>query len=92
LDSKQALMKTITDVLITGAGPVGLLLATELLRDGVDVVLLDRLAERTFFCKALGVTPRTLEIFDDPRLRPERDRQGCFCVLRPDRHDLAGAA
>jgi 2-polyprenyl-6-methoxyphenol hydroxylase-like FAD-dependent oxidoreductase len=58
-------MKTTTDVLIAGAGPVGLLLATELLRDGVDVLLIDRLRTRSFFCKALGVTPRTLEIFDD---------------------------
>jgi 2-polyprenyl-6-methoxyphenol hydroxylase-like FAD-dependent oxidoreductase len=58
-------MKTATDVLIAGAGPVGLLLATELARDGVDIVLIDRLPQRSFFCKALGVTPRTLEIFDD---------------------------
>jgi 2-polyprenyl-6-methoxyphenol hydroxylase-like FAD-dependent oxidoreductase len=58
-------MKTRTEVLIVGAGPVGLLLATELSRDGVEVMLIDRLAERSFFCKALGVTPRTLEIFDD---------------------------
>ncbi len=58
-------MKTTTDVLIAVAGPVGLLPATELLRDGVDVLLIDRLRTRSFFCKALGVTPRTLEIFDD---------------------------
>lgn len=58
-------MKTSVDVLIVGAGPVGLLLATELSRDGVDVLLIDRMTERSFFCKALGVTPRTLEIFED---------------------------
>lgn len=58
-------MQDTTDVLIVGAGPVGLLLATELSRDGVDVVLIDRMRERRFFCKALGVTQRTLEIFDD---------------------------
>lgn len=58
-------MKSNTDVLVVGAGPVGLLLATELARDGVDVLLVDRMDERKFFCKALGVTPRTLEIFDD---------------------------
>ena len=55
---------TTTDVLIAGAGPVGLLLAAELSRNGVGVLLIDRMLERTFFCKALGVTPRTLEIFD----------------------------
>jgi 2-polyprenyl-6-methoxyphenol hydroxylase-like FAD-dependent oxidoreductase len=58
-------MNTTVDVLIAGAGPVGLLLATELARDGVTVLLIDRLEQRSFFCKALGITPRTLEIFDD---------------------------
>jgi 2-polyprenyl-6-methoxyphenol hydroxylase-like FAD-dependent oxidoreductase len=61
----QLPMRTTAEVLVIGAGPVGLLLATELSRDGVDVLLIERLAERSFFCKALGVTPRTLEIFDD---------------------------
>lgn len=53
------------DVLIVGAGPVGLLLATELRRDGVDVRLVDRMPARIFYCKALGITPRTIEIFED---------------------------
>jgi 2-polyprenyl-6-methoxyphenol hydroxylase-like FAD-dependent oxidoreductase len=53
------------DVLIVGAGPVGLLLATELRRDGVDVRLVDRMPARIFYCKALGITPRSLEIFED---------------------------
>ncbi len=58
-------MRAETDVLIVGAGPVGLLLAAELARDGVDALLIDQHIERSFFCKALGVTPRTLEIFAD---------------------------
>lgn len=58
-------MQTTADVLIVGAGPVGLLLANELVRDGVDVCIVDKIAQRTYFCKALGVTARTLEIFDD---------------------------
>lgn len=53
------------DVLIVGAGPVGLLLGAELRRDHVAVKVIDSMAGRGFFCKALGVTPRTLEIFDD---------------------------
>jgi len=53
------------DVVIAGAGPVGLLLATELLRNGLEVLIVDQMRERSFFCKALGITPRTLEIFDD---------------------------
>jgi 2-polyprenyl-6-methoxyphenol hydroxylase-like FAD-dependent oxidoreductase len=59
------MMQESTDVLVVGAGPVGLLLATELCRDGVDVCVIEQHAGRTFFCKALGVTARTLEIFDD---------------------------
>lgn len=58
-------MKNTVDVLIVGAGPVGLLLAAELSRDGVEVLLIDRLVRRSSFCKALGITPRTLEIFED---------------------------
>ncbi|SAK55670.1 monooxygenase FAD-binding protein [Caballeronia hypogeia] len=54
-----------TDVLIAGAGPVGLMLAAELRRDGVKTCIIDAHDERTFFVKALGVTARTLEIFED---------------------------
>jgi len=58
-------MKTNVDVLIVGAGPVGLLLATALAREGQEVLLVDRMTRRSFFCKALGITARTLELFDD---------------------------
>ncbi|SAK58482.1 monooxygenase FAD-binding protein [Caballeronia fortuita] len=54
-----------TDVLIAGAGPVGLMLAAELRRDGVNVRVIDAHDERVFFVKALGVTARTLELFVD---------------------------
>jgi 2-polyprenyl-6-methoxyphenol hydroxylase-like FAD-dependent oxidoreductase len=53
------------DVLVVGAGPVGLLLGNELMRDGIAVSVIDKMPSRGFFCKALGITPRTLEIFDD---------------------------
>ncbi|MDR5739515.1 MULTISPECIES: FAD-dependent monooxygenase [unclassified Caballeronia] len=58
-------MPETTDVLIAGAGPVGLMLGAELRRDGVDVRVIDAQAGRSFFVKALGVTARTLELFDD---------------------------
>jgi len=58
-------MKASAEILIVGAGPVGLMLAVELLRDGVDVLLIEQMPQRSFFCKALGVTARTLEIFED---------------------------
>ena len=54
-----------TDVLVVGAGPVGLLLGAELRRDGVDVRVIDQHPQRAFFCKALGVTARTLGVFED---------------------------
>ena len=57
-------MRTSTDVLVVGSGPVGLLLAAELQRLEVDHLLIEKLPRRAYFCKALGVTPRTREIFD----------------------------
>ncbi len=58
-------MKTNVDVLVVGAGPVGLFLATALSREGREVLLVDRMTQRSFFCKALGITARTLELFED---------------------------
>jgi 2-polyprenyl-6-methoxyphenol hydroxylase-like FAD-dependent oxidoreductase len=53
------------DVLVVGAGPVGLLMAAELVRHGAGCRVVERLATPSPHCKALGVTPRTLELFDD---------------------------
>ncbi|MET7451488.1 FAD-dependent monooxygenase [Streptomyces sp. NPDC005574] len=53
-----------TDVLIAGAGPVGLSAAAELCRRGVRCRLVDRLPARLPYAKAVGVQPRTLEIWD----------------------------
>ncbi|MFC0844136.1 FAD-dependent monooxygenase [Streptomyces noboritoensis] len=52
------------DVLIAGAGPVGLSAAAELRRHGVDCRLVERLPGRLPFAKAVGIQPRTLEIWD----------------------------
>ena len=51
-----------TEVLVVGAGPVGLFLAAELRRQGVSCRLVERLPEASPFCRALGVQSRTLEI------------------------------
>ena len=53
-----------TNVLIAGAGPVGLLLACELRLAGVDVHVVDLLDERGDESRAGGMHPRTLEVLD----------------------------
>src|SRR5438034_11627758 len=52
-----------TDVLIVGAGPTGLMLANQLARRGVRVLIIDRHAGPTRETRALGVQARTLEIY-----------------------------
>lgn len=54
---------TTTDVLVVGAGPTGLMLATQLRRHGVQVLLIDRHAGPLVQTRAVGVHARTLEIF-----------------------------
>jgi 2-polyprenyl-6-methoxyphenol hydroxylase-like FAD-dependent oxidoreductase len=53
-----------TEVLIAGAGPVGLTVAAELARYGVAVRVIDKAAQRTESSKALVVWSRTLELLD----------------------------
>lgn len=53
-----------TDVLIVGAGPVGLFLACECARRGLRFRIAERHARQSGHSKALAIFPRTLEIFD----------------------------
>ena len=62
-----------TDVLIAGAGPVGLTMASELGRYGLSVRLIDKNTERTDKSKALVLWARTLELID---------RMGTGCTQR----------
>jgi 2-polyprenyl-6-methoxyphenol hydroxylase-like FAD-dependent oxidoreductase len=52
------------DVLIAGAGPIGLTAAIELCRRGIACRVVDPLTEPLLYAKAVGVQPRTLEIFE----------------------------
>lgn len=53
-----------TDVLIVGAGPVGLFLANECTRRGLRHRLIETRSAQSAHSKALAIFPRTLEIFD----------------------------
>lgn len=54
---------TTTDVLVVGAGPVGLVAACELARRGVAVRIVDRLAAPTDESRAIAVHARSLDMF-----------------------------
>jgi 2-polyprenyl-6-methoxyphenol hydroxylase-like FAD-dependent oxidoreductase len=52
------------EIIIVGAGPVGLTMAAELARFGVSVRIVDKAAARTDKSKALALWSRTLELLD----------------------------
>ncbi|MBD1909081.1 MULTISPECIES: FAD-dependent monooxygenase [unclassified Leptolyngbya] len=52
------------DVLVVGAGPVGLAMACELLRRGVACRIIDKAAAPVQTSRALGIQARTLEVFE----------------------------
>src|SRR6476661_754748 len=53
-----------TDVLVVGAGPVGLATAAALAGEGVDVTVIDRQAEGGNTSRAAVVHARTLEVLE----------------------------
>jgi len=52
------------DVVVVGAGPVGLTLATELRLAGAQVVVVEKLAQRSGQSKALNLQPSTAGVLD----------------------------
>ena len=52
------------DILIIGAGPVGLFLANECHRHGLSCQIIDKKEGLSTQSKALGIHVRTLEILD----------------------------
>jgi 2-polyprenyl-6-methoxyphenol hydroxylase-like FAD-dependent oxidoreductase len=53
-----------TDVIIAGGGPTGMMLASELRLHGVDVLVLEKEAEPTKQVRSLGLHARSIEILD----------------------------
>ena len=52
-----------TDVLIIGAGPTGLMAANQFMRFGVDFMIIDLKEGPTLESRAIAVTPRSMEIY-----------------------------
>ncbi|GAA1833987.1 FAD-dependent monooxygenase [Pseudonocardia ailaonensis] len=59
-----------TPVLVVGAGPVGLTAALELRRRGIACRIVDGLSEPPQYAKAVGVQPRTLELWEAAGVLP----------------------
>src|SRR6188474_105175 len=74
-------MDTITtDVIIVGAGPTGLSLACQLIRPGIDFVVVEKNETITPFSKAIGVQARTLEIYDELGLAQRAVERGTIAT------------
>jgi 2-polyprenyl-6-methoxyphenol hydroxylase-like FAD-dependent oxidoreductase len=64
------------ELLIVGAGPVGLTLALELQRFGIRFRIVEKKAERSATSKALGLQPRVSEVFGILGIKAEFDARG----------------
>ncbi|KAJ6020871.1 hypothetical protein N7540_006375 [Penicillium herquei] len=62
------MVDTITTVVVVGAGPSGLMLACNLARFGIEVIILDDRPDKTSTGKADGMQPKTIETFKQMRL------------------------
>jgi 2-polyprenyl-6-methoxyphenol hydroxylase-like FAD-dependent oxidoreductase len=67
---------TTTDVVVSGAGPTGLMLACELALAGVQVRVLDRRSGQNNMTRAFAVHARTLELLDARGLADDLVPQG----------------
>src|SRR5581483_9214056 len=85
-----------TDVIIVGAGPVGLMLAGELRLGGVGVTVFERRTTRSRESRGVGFTARATEVFHQRGLlarfeRAEISRMGHFGGIPMDYGVLDGA-
>lgn len=65
-----------TQVVIIGAGPTGLSLACQLIRYGIDFIIIDDKPSTTALSKAMVVHARSMEIFDQIGLAEKMIAQG----------------
>ncbi len=90
---KQNLTDFDSDVLVVGAGPAGLTLATALAARGVKVMVIDRLEEGANTSRAAVVHARTLETLEQisvtERLKARGIRCGTFSIQDRDRSLMA---
>lgn len=80
------------EVLIVGAGPVGLTLALALGRAGIGVVLMERREDLRETSRAIGITPASLEIFQRYGMAEELASRGVRvrdAVIHGDRGEIA---
>lgn len=68
--------KTFCDVLVVGAGPVGLFCANELSRQGLTCRIIEKKASLSDKSKALGIHIRSLDMLQDCDFLPEIMTQG----------------
>lgn len=85
-----------TDVIIVGAGPVGLMLAGELRLGGVDVIVFEQRSARSRESRGVGFTARATEVFHQRGLlarfeKAETSRMGHFGGIPMDFGVLEGA-
>ena len=66
----MSVLPGLTQVLVVGAGPVGLSLAINLRRQGVDCIVIDRLAEPAPGSRAMSLSARSQELLDGMGVMP----------------------
>src|SRR6266540_7337763 len=79
LAGTRGLMATNTQVLVVGAGPVGLFMAAELNRHGVSCRIVDKNDGPTHDSRAASIKARKLEILESVSLADEFVQAGNIC-------------